>query len=108
MMLTLRRSEDFAVDFDRQYRWYLHEAGEAVAERYYASVITTLNELLRQPGLGRERKFRHLDLSGLRSFRIQPPFNVHLIFYRYTESELTAERIMHGARDLSRRLRERP
>ena len=34
MILTLHRSDDFNRDFDLQYRWYLEQAGEAVAERY--------------------------------------------------------------------------
>ena len=34
MKLALQRSDDFNLDFDLQYRWYLEQAGEAVAERY--------------------------------------------------------------------------
>ena len=82
--------------------------GEEVAERYYAAVISTLRELSLQPGLGRRRQFRHPELKGLRSFRLRRPYGVHLIFYRHTDSELFAERIMHGARNLPRRLLEPP
>jgi plasmid stabilization system protein ParE len=108
MSLTLRRSDDFLGDFDNQYRWYLAEAGEAVAGRYVDSVWRTLGELAARPGLGRLRRFRHPNLEGMHSFRVRPPFDVHLIFFRYDNKALSAERLMSGRRDLARRLREPP
>jgi toxin ParE1/3/4 len=108
MKLALHRSDDFNRDFDLQYRWYLEQAGEAVAERYLAAVLATLRLLAAQPGLGRRLKFRHPTLRDIRSFRLAAPFGVHLIFYRYSSAELFAERLMHGARDLPRRLAEPP
>jgi hypothetical protein len=45
-------------------------------------------------------------LRWVRSFRVQPPFEVHLIFYRYNDHELSVERLMSGRRDLARRLRD--
>jgi toxin ParE1/3/4 len=108
MKLALQRSEDFNRDFDLQYQWYLERAGEAVAEHYLNAVLATLRLLVTQPDLGRRRKFRHPALQGIRSFRLAPPFGVHLVFYRYNSAELSAERLMHGARDLPRRLVEPP
>jgi toxin ParE1/3/4 len=108
MTLALHRSDDFNRDFDLQYRWYLEQAGEAVAERYLQALLGTLRLLATQPGLGRQRKFRHPALQGVRSFRLASPFHVHLIFYRHDTTELFAERLMHGARDLPRRLVEPP
>lgn len=108
MKRALYRSKYFSDDFDLQYRWYLENAGESVAARYLAAVLATLRDLLLQPGLGRRRNFRHPALQPLHSFRVQPPFRDHLIFYRYTERELFIERLMHGKRDLSRRLATPP
>jgi toxin ParE1/3/4 len=108
MTLALHRSDDFNRDFDLQYRWYLEQAGEAVASRYLDAVLTVLRLVANQPGLGRPRKFRHPTLQGIRSLRLPSPFSVHLIFYRYNPNELFAERMMHGARDLPRRLVEPP
>ena len=108
MSLPLHRSDDFNADFDLQYRWYLREAGVEVAERYFAAVLFRLRELARQPNLGRERTFRHEELKGLRSFVLARPFQRHLLFYRITDEGLSAERILHGMRDLPRRLREPP
>lgn len=106
MSCTLRRTDNFTSDFDHRYRWYLAEAGEDVARRYLDAVWQTLEQLAQHPGIGRSRRFRHPALKGLRSFRVQPPFDVHLIFYRHIDQELSAERLMHGRRDLPRRLRE--
>lgn len=72
------------------------------------AVQTTLELLAVQPGLGRTRKFRHPVLRDIRSFRLAPPFGVHLIFYRHSSTTLYLERLMFGGRDLSRRLVERP
>ena len=108
MSVALHRSEYFNLDFELQYRWYLREAGEEIAERYFAAVIAALHRLARNPGLGRERKFRSEALKGLHSQQVSRPFGRHLIFYRYTDTDLFAERVMHGMRDLPRRLREPP
>ena len=108
MNLPLRRSEDFDGDFDLQYHWYLEHADSMVAGRYVDAVWATLRLLSAQPELGRLRRFRHPALKNIRSFRVVSPFGVHLIFYRHNSTELSVERLMHGARDLPRRLVERP
>lgn len=108
MRRLLRRTDSFLGDFEHQYRWYLIEAGETVARRYLDAVWRAVEELAAHPGLGRLRHFQHPDLQGLRSFRVPPPFDAHLIFYRCTDQELSVERLMSGRRDLARRLREPP
>ena len=108
MSVSLHRSDYFNEDFDLQYRWYLREAAEEIAERYFALVLSTVRLLAENPELGRERKFRHEALKGLRSFRVERPFHRHIVFYRATETDLFVERMMHGSRDLPRRLREAP
>jgi len=108
MALALHRAEFFLRDFDLQFGRYLHEAGEAVAERYFAALEATLEQLTRHPGLGRVRRFDHAELEGIRSYRVNPPYHKHLIFYRYNSATLFAERVVHGARDLPRRLLQPP
>ena len=108
MSLALRRSDDFNRDFEHSYRWYLEQAGEEVAEGFLAAVLATLRQLATHPGLGVQRRFRRASLRGIRSFKVEAPFAVILVFYRFTETELIAERLMHGARDLPRRLVEPP
>jgi toxin ParE1/3/4 len=108
MTLPIRQSEDFDKDFDLQFNWYLARGGPSVAEKYLAAVNLTLELLAQQPGLGRKRRFQHQDLQGIYSRRVEPPFNSQLIFYRQFPEGLVAERILHGARDLPRRLRQPP
>jgi hypothetical protein len=84
------------------------DATEDVAERSLVAVLATLHELIVQPGLGCPRGFRHADLRGMRSFRVAPPFHIHLIFYRHRVKALISERILDGMRDLPRRLRHPP
>jgi toxin ParE1/3/4 len=106
MKLSLHRAEKFNADFDQQYNWYLEQAGEELAERFLNAVENTLRSLLAQPDLGRRRKFRHPALTGIHSFQVKSPFQNILVFYRHTATELSVERLMHGARDLPRRLSE--
>lgn len=107
MSLGLRRSDVFVADFEKAYCWYLEEAGGVIARRFLESVWQTLELLTVQPGVGVPRHFCAAELEGLRSYRVKPPFQAHLIFYRYTETELLIDRLMHGRRDLPERLMER-
>lgn len=108
MTLALQRAEFFVRDFDLQFQRYLGEADAPIAERYFAALEATLEQLTRHPALGRIRRFDHKELKGIRSYRVNPPFHKHIIFYRYDETTLFAERVVHGARDLPRRLVQRP
>lgn len=108
MPLTIRKSSAFFADFARIARWYVREAGPEVAQRWLNALDATVQELGNTPGLGRRRHFRHPELSGLRSFPIQRPFHRYLLFYRWGAEELAVERVIHGARDLSKRLLEHP
>ena len=108
MSLPVRKAEYFIADFDEKFRWYDREAGWETAQRFLSAVDATLEKLGKLPELGRIRDFRHPSLSGLRSFRVEPPFNRWLIFYRITGVVIEAFRLIHGARDLPRRLLEPP
>ena len=106
MSLAIEKSPLFHADVTRQFAWYLDEAGENLAWRLFKSVDQTLFKLARQPDLGRRRHFRNPTLCALWSFRVDSPFTRFLIFYRVTSYTLQAWRLMHGARDLPRRLAE--
>jgi toxin ParE1/3/4 len=106
--LSIRKSPFFQEDVTSQFEWYFDNAGEKLARRFFNAVDTTLLKLARQPDLGRRRRFKHSLLSGLRSFQVESPFDRLLIFYREQSGDLVAERLMHGARDLPRRLTEPP
>jgi plasmid stabilization system protein ParE len=80
----------------------------SVAARFQTAVESTLEEISLNPGLRPVGRFKHPQLRGLRSMRVDPPFIRLLIFYRYDGSMLEAWRLMHGARDLRHRLVEPP
>jgi plasmid stabilization system protein ParE len=71
-------------------------------------VEATLERLAKRPDIGRVRKFRHAKLRDLRSFGVNAPFEIIRIFYRIEGDVLHVVRLMHGSRDLPRRLREAP
>ena len=108
MSLPVEKSQLFETDVTGQFAWYVAEAGEPVAWRFLAAVELTLAKLAKQPEMGSLRRFRNPRLQGLRSFRVEPPCDKLLVFYRSTEQALQAWRLMHGARDLPRRLVEPP
>jgi plasmid stabilization system protein ParE len=104
LSLPIEKSSRFQADVTSQFRWYLTEAGEEVAWQFLAAVDVTLAKLGKQPEMGNARRFRNPRLQGLRSFRVEPPFDKLLLFYRSTGQSLQAWRLMHGARDLPLRL----
>jgi plasmid stabilization system protein ParE len=108
MSRAIRKSLYFIADFESIFTWHVDRAGVEVAWRFQTALDTSLTRLASRPDLGRPRHFRHHDLSGLRSFRAEHPFENILIFYRAGDETLDAARIMHGARNLPRRLREPP
>jgi len=108
MSLRLQQSDELWADLANQVDWYRDHAGAGVAERYVAAVEATLRDLAATPGLGRPRFRGWPELAGIHSWRVRKPFHRHLVFYRFDETTLWAERVIHGARDLPRRLRESP
>ena len=108
MNLALRASPYFSADFDGQIAWYVERAGEQVARRYADTVVHTLRRHCENPEIGPRCEFKHPMLQMLRFCQIARPFQKHVIFYRYDDTSLFAERVMHGTRDLPRRLIEPP
>ena len=121
MSVRLTRNPLFTADVQHRFGRYWDQAGETIAWRFasaveeilkeirFASAVEEiLKEICRQPSLGRQRSFTHPQLQGLRSFRLNPPFNKHVFFYRFNGGEVEAWRLMHGARDLARRLLQAP
>lgn len=108
MSLIVVRSSWFESDVEQAFEWYLVNANLQVADAYLDSVQLTLRRLSRQPNLGRPRFPGFREFSGIRSWRIEAPFNRRLIFYRVEGEHLQAWRTLHGARNLRRRLLEDP
>ena len=108
MSLLIRKSPFFHEDVLGQFGWYFDKGGKDLAWRFFTTVDQTLIKLSGLPDLGRKCHFQSRDLRELHALQVEPPFRQLLIFYRYTSRELIAERLMHGSRDLPRRLIEPP
>jgi len=108
MSRAVQKAPAFKTDFENLFSWYVDHAGQEVAWRFQTALDISLVKLSIQPDLGRPRHFRHPDLAGLRSFPVERPFENLLVFYRPTNEVVDAVRLMHGARNLPRRLREAP
>ena len=108
MSRAIQKARDFTADFENLFAWYIDKAGVEVAWRFQATLDNSLVKLSIRPDLGRPRHFHHPKLRGLRSFLVEHPFENLLIFYRASDEVLDAVRLMHGARNLPRRLHESP
>lgn len=104
MKRRLVRSETFLIDVACQFAWYTTEAGETTALRFVESVEATIDHLEQFPEQGRPRHFAHSALGGMRSLRINAPFESIVLFYRLTPQAIELWRLLHGARDLPRHL----
>ena len=108
MSRAVAKAADFKQDFALRFAWYVDEAGPEVARRFQSALDQTLSKLANRPDLGRPRNFRNPRLQGLRSLPVERPFNRLLIFYHADSDALHSVRLIHGARDLPRRLVETP
>lgn len=106
--LQVKPSAEAETDLSLQSAWYAEHAGMDIAERYLAAFATRLELLRCMPMLGRVRKFRHQKLAGLRSIIFGGKFYNHIIFFRIEGDVLQVFRVIHGARDLPRRLLQPP
>jgi plasmid stabilization system protein ParE len=108
MSLAIQRAAYFIADFEIQFAWYVKKAGADVAWRFQSALDDSLRKLSVQPDLGRVRHFGEPKLRDVRSYQVKRPFRKLLIFYRVDGNCLQAIRLMHGTRDLPRRLAEPP
>lgn len=78
---------------------YIRNDKENVAERFLDSFSETTARLLDLPKMGRERKFAHIELVGLREFPLIG-FENFLVFYRENKEGILVIRLLHKARNL--------
>jgi toxin ParE1/3/4 len=106
--MSVRKTDDFIADIERQHGWYLAEAGWEVANRYLDAVEATCRLLGQHPNLGPRGGFAHPRLQEWRFFLLPRPFNQHILFYELADTDVVMRRSMRGQRDLPRRLLEAP
>jgi plasmid stabilization system protein ParE len=90
----------FLLDLAEELAWLNQRAGPEVAERWYRSLLATIEDLKRHPHLGRERQ--GLKPRGIRSWRLKH-FPRWLIFYSVREKRtLVFLRVRYGMMNLPR------
>jgi plasmid stabilization system protein ParE len=80
--------------------------GLDVADRYLDAVEGACRLLSQQPSLGPLGKFANPKLRTWRFLVVLRPFRRHILFYEILANEVVLRRVMHGHRDLPRRLVE--
>lgn len=104
MNLTLRVFPEAEADLRKQHNWYLEEVNESVAEAFIAAFRLRAAELVRNPRMGRQRRFRPSKLQDLRSVILSHRFEQFVVFYRVTDTTVDVVKVIHGARDQSKLL----
>jgi plasmid stabilization system protein ParE len=90
----------FLLDLAEELTWLSKKAGPEVAERWYQSLVVTIDDLKRHPHLGRER--HDLKPAGIRSWRVKR-FPRWLIFYSVRgDDALVFLRLRYGTMNLTR------
>jgi plasmid stabilization system protein ParE len=106
--VSARKSADFISDVERQFDWYVINAGWEIANRYLDAVEATCRLLGQHPLLGPRAGLTHPRLCDWRFIVVFRPFQKHILFYEVTSDDAVLRRAMHGHRDLPRRLLEPP
>ncbi len=106
--MSVRKTDVFTADVERQFAWYAVNAGWEVADRYLDAVAATCRLLEQHPQLGPGGVFTHPRLRDWHFFVVFRPFNKHILFYELAGEHVVMRRIMHGHRDLPRRLLKPP
>ena len=87
----------FLLDLAEELNWLNERAGPEVAERWYEAVCSAIEQLRRNPGLGRPR--RDLKPQGIRSWRVKG-FARWLLFYIERPDTLVFLRMRQGTMNL--------
>lgn len=106
--MIVRKADHFIADAELQYQWYAEHAGWDVAERYLAAIEGTCALIGRQPLLGPVAALSHPRLAAWRFFVVMRPFHRHVLFYEIAGGEVIMRRVLHGHRNLPRRLLQPP
>lgn len=78
----------------------------APAERLLVVAAESFERLATTPSLGAVWRSRWPQLKGIRLYPMPAPYRNYIILYRSNEQILEVIAIVHGARNLNRRLRE--
>jgi len=105
-MMTVRKTDKFLADVERQFEWYFIHANQEIADRYLEALKATIQLLEQYPQIGPHGGFHHSRLREWRFFLVFRPFNKHVLFYEISGENVIMRRAMHGHRNLPKRLLE--
>ena len=108
MSLRVVQTPESLADVALQADYYAQRENVALAQRFTNAVKNAVRLLASHPRIGKETDYSQPKLAGIRFFLVQKPFDKHLIFYRVCGQTLDIVRIVHGMRDLPRRLLDPP
>lgn len=104
MSLRVVQTQESLADVALQASYYAQKENVVLAERFIEAVKITVRLLAIHPSPGKKTDFDNPKLIGIRFFLVRKPFDQHLIFYRVSDAILDVVRIIHGRRDLPRRV----
>ncbi len=108
MSLRVVQTPESLADIALQADYDAHRENIALAQRFTDTVKTTVRLVATHPRIGKQTDYEHPKLAGIRFFLVRKPLDKHLIFYRVCGDTLDIVRIVHGMRDLPRRLLDPP
>ena len=104
MRRRIRKRQQALSDLEDQYA-YLGQHNNEAADRFLAAAQKAMEEIRQTPGIGWQKPSKNRLLLGIRVWRL-PGFPNYLLFYREAGDAIEIIRILHGARDLERRLQK--
>lgn len=104
-MTTLRVRPAADRDTDEAAEHYAREAGIDVALRFLDAVELAYRRIVESPWAGAPVTAFEARLAGLRFWPV-PGFEAILVFYVASPGVIEVVRVLHGARDLPKRLEE--
>ena len=96
-MTAIVHRPQFLLDLAEELNWLNQKAGPEVAERWYEAVCGSIEQVRRQPELGRPR--RDLKPAGVRSWRVKG-FARWLLFYLDRPDAVVVLRLRQGTMNL--------
>ena len=108
MSLRIEFAAWWDADMNLRTARYHEVAGPEVAERFVNAVEATVRTLADNPHVGRQPYPDDPHVSEFHSWLVEAPFHKHIVFYRFNSDVLSLERLIHGARDLPRRIHMAP
>ena len=87
-------------DLTNIWNYTLEEWSESQADNYYEMLISSCQEIAKNPMFGKSYENVTPDLLGVKA-------NRHIIFYRkISDDKIEITRILHGRMDLKRRIKD--